>query len=102
MFNSIWDDLKYSMRTGDMATKLIVVNFAVFVLTKLLFLILGGFTLGNPDSAYSTVLHYFCVPGDPMRLLMQPWSLFTHIFLHDSLWHLVSNLLFLHLFDGIS
>lgn len=101
MLNSIWDDLKYSMRTGDMATKLIVINFAVFVLTKLLFLILGGFTMGNPDSAYSTVLHYFCVPGDPMRLLMQPWSLITHIFLHDNLWHLISNLLFLHLFARI-
>ncbi len=101
LFNSIWDDLKYSLRTGNMITKLVVVNFAVFVITKLAYLILGGFTLGNPESLYRVGLDYFCIPASLSTLLWQPWSILTHIFLHDAFWHLFNNLIGLYIFGSI-
>lgn len=101
LFNSIWDDLKYSLRTGNMVTKLVVVNFAVFVVFKIAYLILGGFTMGNPESLYGTVLDYFCIPGNLPRLAWQPWSIISHMFLHDAFWHLVNNLFGLYLFGSI-
>jgi membrane associated rhomboid family serine protease len=101
LFNSIWDDLKYSLRTGNMITKLVVFNFAVFVVAKLAYLIVGGFTMGNPEELYRVGLQYFCVPADFMKLLWQPWSLLTHMFLHDAFWHLVNNLFGLYIFGSI-
>jgi membrane associated rhomboid family serine protease len=101
LFNSIWDDLKYSLRTGNMITKLVVVNFAVFVVTKLAYLILGGFTLGNPESLYTVGLDYFCIPASLYTLAWQPWSIITHMFLHDAFWHLFNNLIGLYIFGSI-
>ena len=72
IFNSIWDDLKYSLRTGNMVTKLVVINFAVFVIMKLAYVLLGGFTLGYPDGLYVKVLHYLCIPASLATLLWQP------------------------------
>jgi membrane associated rhomboid family serine protease len=73
----------------------------VFVLTKLAYLVLGGFTLGNPDSPYQVGLDYFCIPASLSTLLWQPWSLFTHMFLHDAFWHLFNNLVGLYIFGSI-
>lgn len=101
LFNSIWDDLKYSLRTGNMITKLVVINFAVFVILKLVYLILGGFTLGNPNGLYSVGLYYLCIPASLTTLLWQPWTLVTHMFLHDAFWHLVNNLIGLYIFGSI-
>jgi len=101
LFNSIWDDLKFSLRTGNMITKLVVINFAVFVVTKLAYLILGGFTLGNPGGLYATGLDYFCIPASLSTLIWQPWSYITHMFLHDSFWHLFGNLVGLYIFGSI-
>lgn len=101
LFNSIWDDLKYSLRTGNMITKLVVINFAVFVITKLAYLILGGFTLGHPDGLYENGLNYFCIPASLSTLVWQPWSLITHMFLHDAFWHLFGNLVGLYIFGSI-
>jgi membrane associated rhomboid family serine protease len=101
LFNSIWDDLQYSLRTGNMITKLVVFNFAVFVVTKFAYLIVGGFTMGNPELLYRVGLQYFCIPANVMTLLWQPWSLLTHMFLHDAFWHLVNNLFGLYIFGSI-
>lgn len=101
LFNSIWDDLKYSLKTGNMITRLVVVNFAVFVVMKIAYLLLGGFTMGNPDNLYVRFLDYLCIPSGLRDLIYQPWSILTHMFLHDAFWHLVNNLIGLYLFGSI-
>ena len=92
LFKSIWDDLKYSLQTGNMVTKLVVVNFAVFVLLKLIYLALGIFTMGNGEELYSDTLIFFCLQSDPWSLLLHPWGIVTHMFLHDSFWHMLLNM----------
>lgn len=45
LFGSFWDDFRYAMRTGNTVTRLVIINFIVFVLVNvcylLVFLILG-------------------------------------------------------------
>jgi membrane associated rhomboid family serine protease len=101
LFNSIWDDFKYSLRAGNMVTKLVVVNFAVFVVLKLIWLILGGFTLGHPQGLYYRLLDFLWIPADLNKLMWRFWTVGTHMFLHDEFWHLFNNLIGLYLFGTI-
>ncbi len=101
LFKSIWDDLQYSLRTGNMITKLVVVNFAVFVTLKLLYLILSIFTGGEAGEMYDTILRYLALNADLTTLAWRFWGIVTHMFLHDSFWHLVNNMIGLSLFGRI-
>jgi membrane associated rhomboid family serine protease len=105
LFRSIWEDLKYSLRAGKMVTKLAVINFAVFVTIHLVYLMIWLFTGFDGDRAsglHHKGLLWFYLPSDPKQLLLQPWSLFTHMFMHfDFFWHLFSNLVGLSIFGMI-
>ncbi len=94
MLRSIADDIRSSFDYGNMVVKLIIINIAVFVVTA----ILGAFF----PSFYSTnILPYLALPGDPMVLLYRPWTLITHMFLHDGLWHVLWNMLTFYWFGYI-
>jgi len=101
LFKSIWDDLQFSLRTGNMVTKLVVVNFAVFVTLKLIYLTLSIFTMGNAQGMYETVLENLWLYADLRDLVFHFWGILSHMFLHDSFWHLVNNMIGLYLFGRI-
>lgn len=84
-----------------MVTKLVVVNFAVFVLMKMIYLALSIFTMGEAETLYSDALIFVCLQSDPISLLWHPWGIVTHMFLHDSFWHLFNNLVAFYLFGRI-
>ena len=84
-----------------MVTKLVVINFAVFVTLKLIYLALSIFTMGQADEHYSETLLFLCLQSDPKELLWHPWGIFSHMFLHDSFWHLVNNLIAFYLSTGL-
>lgn len=101
LFKSIWDDLQYSLRAGNMVTKLVVVNFAVFVTMKLIYLAMTLFTMGNGETMYNDLLIFLCLQADIGTLVWRLWGIGTHMFLHDSFWHLVNNMIVLYLFGRI-
>jgi len=101
LFKSIWDDFKFSLRTGNMVTKLVVVNFSVFVAIKLVYLALSLFTMGKAAGMYETMLQYLWLHADLSTLAWRFWGMVTHGFLHDSFWHLVHNLIGLYFFGTI-
>ncbi|MFN0035421.1 MAG: rhomboid family intramembrane serine protease [Saprospiraceae bacterium] len=101
LFKSIWDDLQYSLRAGNMVTKLVVINFAVFVAIKLIYLALRVFLLRAPDTAYDTMLGYLWLHADLGTLAWRSWGILTHAFLHDDFFHLVNNMIGLYLFGTI-
>ncbi len=102
LLRSIWNDLMYTLRVSNIVTRLMVVNFGVFLLANLL-LGLMLLTMGRVSgaAAFDTGLHWFCVPASLYRLLLQVWSPFTYMFLHLSLWHLIGNLIFMHMFGTV-
>ncbi|SDH88862.1 rhomboid family protein [Winogradskyella thalassocola] len=78
-------DLKYKFKNLDAFGKIIAFNVVVFII-GLIFKSLLRFNLFG----------YFEMPSDIMDFLFQPWSLITYGFLHNGLFHLAFNMLFLY------
>lgn len=47
------------------------------------------------------LLSWFTMPADPDSLLSRPWTLITHMFVHDNIWKIFSNMLWLWCFGYI-
>lgn len=103
VFRSIWEDIKHSFRAGNMVTRLVIVNFAVFVLVKLLFVGIWLAMPGNREGAgalYEQVILLFCMPGN-WEQLWHIWAPFTSMFLHEGFGHFLGNIISLYLFGVI-
>jgi membrane associated rhomboid family serine protease len=94
----IWDDIKKTFRTGNNLIRLIYINVAVFLLFTVLAIL--GFLLKNPEIP-SKALNLFSVPSSIGILLVRPWTLFTYMFVHKDIWHILFNMLWLYWFGGI-
>jgi membrane associated rhomboid family serine protease len=101
MLQSIWDDAKRELNRGNMITRLIIINVAVFVVINLVNLVLFIGNGATPSSLYQDILHFFCMSSDWKFFLTHPWGLFTSMFLHEGFWHLLWNMLFLYWFGRI-
>jgi len=82
-----------------MSTKLIFVNIGVFVVFNIGFYLLA-FLMQQTDF-YQEVSFWFMVPAGLKNLLYQPWSMLTYMFMHDGIWHILSNMLVLFIFGRI-
>jgi membrane associated rhomboid family serine protease len=94
----IWDDIKKTFSNGSNLTKLIYINIAVFILITIVAVI--GFLLNNETIAESA-LNIFSVPSSLKSLLLRPWTLFTYMFMHKDIWHILFNMLWLYWFGKI-
>jgi membrane associated rhomboid family serine protease len=104
LFNSIWKDLEYGFRMGNMVRKLILVNVLVFVLVQILHLG-ANVAAGGMEGGYLIfwdILHKFCMPSDWLELLKHIWTPITSVFLHEGFWHLVGNMIWLSIFGTIT
>lgn len=102
LFGSIWDDVRHAFRIGNMVTRLVIVNFGIFILVNVAYLAL--LVAFGPDAASVRLwdgLQWLCMPASGRTLLFQPWAPFTHIFLHENFWHVVNNIIGLYLFGII-
>ncbi len=98
MLSSIWEDLKREFRSGNMVTRLIIINFIGFVFINIVRLVALGF---GGDVA-NEAIRAFSMSSDWYYLLTHPWVLITHMFIHLSfLGHLLFNMLFLYWFGRI-
>ncbi|MFN8338472.1 MAG: rhomboid family intramembrane serine protease [Saprospiraceae bacterium] len=95
MFKSIGEDIRANFDYGNMITKLIIINVAVFVITALL----NAFF---PNFYVESILPYLALPGDLTSLLYRPWTLITHMVLHEGIWHLAGNMITLYWFGNIT
>lgn len=48
-----------------------------------------------------TMLNWFTLPANPSGIIARPWTIITHMFLHDGLWHVFGNMLWLWMFGYI-
>jgi len=95
---SIIGDIKYQFRYGNMVVKLIFVNIAVFAFFGLLLLV--SF-LTQSSTFYNFLLNELQVTASLHSLLYQPWSVFTYMFLHVAVFHILFNMLWLYWFGEI-
>ncbi|MCY7310718.1 MAG: rhomboid family intramembrane serine protease [Chitinophagaceae bacterium] len=54
-----------------------------------------------PSLFTKNVLGWFVLPADGDRLLSRPWTIITHMFAHDNIWRVFSNMLWLWCFGYI-
>ncbi len=100
MVDSVLQDLKQTFRSGNMISKLILVNVAAYIIINLIFVF--DFQNGeNLNSFYETVKNTLSLPSSFPRLIKQPWAIISHMFLHVGFWHLLWNMLLLYWFGQI-
>lgn len=87
--------IKHNFNNGSMLTKLIYIN--VFIYVFLLFANLVFWLANTPNP----VLKWLMVPANTTYLLQKPWSLITYMFTHESFFHLLFNMLWLHWLGSI-
>ncbi|MBF6609118.1 MAG: rhomboid family intramembrane serine protease [Flavobacterium sp.] len=90
---TILDDLKLQFRSGDVVTKLIFWNIALFAVPHILF---GILKLAGIDINW---MQYVSLSTEPSDLLWKPWSLISYAFFHAGILHVLFNLIMLH-FSG--
>jgi len=101
MFESLIDDLKYAFRSGNVVTRIIIANVAIFVLLKL-FYVFTFHVHAAEHPLYTALERSLSISSDPIHILKNPWSIITHMFLHTGTWHLVWNMLLLYWFGRIT
>src|SRR5690349_5841194 len=74
---------------------LIVINAVVFVLISFIKIIYVLTDSGGLPQFYTQVLDWFTVPAGAGKLFARPWTIFTYMFTHESIWGLISTLLWL-------
>ena len=89
---NLFTELKIKFRTGDIVTRLMLINCAVFVTALSLDITFTLLSFGQDKLAY-TALNY---PWNPILLATKPWSLVTALFASCGLWHLLFNMLILY------
>ncbi len=78
--------------------QLILVNLFVF----LGIIIIRAFTPGGAASEfYQTFISWIALPSPVLSMLKKPWTLFTHMFVHQGVWHLGFNMLWFYWFGRI-
>jgi membrane associated rhomboid family serine protease len=94
----IWDDIKKTFKTGSNLTRLIYINVAVFLLITIVAVI--SFLLSNPVIS-EKALHLLSVPSSFKALIVRPWTIITYMFVHEGIWHILFNMLWLYSFGRI-
>jgi membrane associated rhomboid family serine protease len=94
---AVIDDIKATFKQGSALVKIIYINIAVFLIVNLtaVFLLLLG-----KENAFS-FLPILAVSSDINVLLLKPWTLFTYMFYHEDLMHILFNLVWFFWFGKI-
>jgi membrane associated rhomboid family serine protease len=89
---------------GNALTMLIAINLIVFVMLAFI-KVIYYFSSGDEGSALfeKNIFDWITLPADLDKLLSRPWTLISHMFVHDTrnVWHILGNLLWLWAFGYI-
>ena len=77
----IINDIKQAFNRANIVEKIIYVNVLLFLFTALF---------------SSFFIEYFTLPTNLNAFISKPWTLITHAFIHERLFHVLSNLLVLY------
>ena len=88
---TIITDLKEAFRRGNIYIQLIYINVAVFVVTTLTEVILQLF-----NRSLGGVFEWLELPASLTQFIIQPWSLFTYMFMHAGFLHILFNMIALY------
>ena len=91
-------------QNGNTLTILVAINLIVFVIFAFI-KTLYYFRYADKNSAiafyHENVLSWFTLSADGNKILARPWTILTQMFLHERIWHVLANMLWLGLFGSI-
>lgn len=90
-----WNKFKY----GNYLTKFLYINIAVYLLVN--FSRLFVFLLHFEDQSVYYILNYLMLPANVQLLKTMPWTVFTYMFTHEAILHIVFNMLWFYWFGKI-
>lgn len=87
---------------GNALITLIAIQLVVFILLAFIKVIYYFTYSGNGLEQYhNNILEWVTLPANTSTFLTRPWTLITHMFVHDSVWHIIANMLWLWAFGYI-
>ena len=92
----IFTNLKRTFNSGNILAKLIYINVGIFVIGTLIHVFLRLFEVNTPD-----IFNIFALPASFIGFIHQPWSLFTYMFMHAGILHILFNMLWLYWFGQL-
>ena len=104
MATMIWSDLKTNFRNGDMTVRLIMINVAIHLVICLCRVPISLYYSGTAPELQmfdQFFKDWMWLSSDMGIFITRPWTLFTYMFLHQSLLHLFFNMLLLFYFGRI-
>ena len=101
MLKSIFEDARREFSFGNMVTRLILINVAVFILVHIVNIVLFAANGATKSPIYTEFIRFFSMSSDVKHILTHPWVLITSMFLHEGFWHILWNMLFLYWFGRI-
>ncbi len=90
------DKIKNKYKTGDVLIKLIFINVFVFLAIKVVAIFFTLFKINAFE-----LMQFLAVPSSLKALATHFWTLITYMFVHESFWHILFNLLWLYWFGQI-
>jgi len=102
-------DDRYAKKTGlgqklntlVLLLAILVIVFCIFTFLHLSFKLTSNDRAGADLSYYTGVFHWFEMPSNLDSFWGRPWTVFTYMFMHDEVFHLIGNLIWLWVFGYI-
>ncbi len=101
MLQSIWEDIRREFDYGNMISRIIIVNVAIYLFMNLAWVFLRIFNGMDTPNLYLDVRNFLAISTSGWHMLTHPWSVLTHMFLHEGFWHILFNMLWLFWFGRI-
>lgn len=89
-------NLKYRFKTAGMVMKIIYINIAVFLILRI-----AGIVCYFAGIDIMSFLSLIELPSSFSMLASTPWSIFTYMFAHYDIFHILFNMLVLYWFGNI-
>ena len=86
-------DIKLSFGNATALYRLMMINIIVFLLIQAIRLVF--FLTGNHADSFMDYAYHLSLPAAFSELLINPWSIFTYMFLHFNFMHIFFNMLIL-------
>jgi membrane associated rhomboid family serine protease len=85
---------------GNSLIMMIAILALVFCIFK--FIYITYFLTGlNQNSFYTNIFNWFILPAQVDKILDRPWTVITYMFMHDGVFHMLGNVLWLWAFGYI-
>ncbi len=93
-------DFKRFFKNSSVLNRLIIINIAVWLVISAFRIF--AFLFNVPDDTFTGyIVEYLALPASFSMLIFRPWTLFTYMFLHIDIFHILFNMLWLYWFGKI-